>query len=91
MFSKRRMTKGTESNTDKIERIKRALEEADAVIIGAGAGLSTSAGFTYSGERFRSFLRILRKSTDFTICIPVASIPTIPWRNTGRTGADISM
>lgn len=55
MFSKRRMTKGTESNTDKIERIKRALEEADAVIIGAGAGLSTSAGFTYSGERFHSF------------------------------------
>lgn len=55
MFSKRRMTKGTENNTDKIERIKRALEEADAVIIGAGAGLSTSAGFMYSGERFRSF------------------------------------
>ncbi len=54
MFPKRMMTKGTGSNTDKIERIKRALEEADAVIIGAGAGLSTSAGFTYSGERFRS-------------------------------------
>ena len=31
MFSKRRMTKGTESNTDKIEKIKRALEEAEAV------------------------------------------------------------
>ena len=34
------------------ERLKAALAEADAVIIGAGAGLSTSAGFIYSGKRF---------------------------------------
>ena len=33
------------------ERLKQALQKAEAVIIGAGAGLSTSAGFTYSGER----------------------------------------
>lgn len=33
-------------------RLQTLLEEADAVLIGAGAGLSTSAGFTYSGERF---------------------------------------
>ena len=32
-----------------------ALTRADAVIIGAGAGLSTSAGFTYSGERFETY------------------------------------
>lgn len=35
-----------------IEGLKRELREADAVVIGAGAGLSTAAGFTYSGERF---------------------------------------
>lgn len=35
-----------------LERLKQALEQADAIVIGAGAGLSTSAGFTYSGERF---------------------------------------
>lgn len=35
-----------------VEKIKRAIESADAVVIGAGAGLSTSAGFTYSGKRF---------------------------------------
>lgn len=35
-----------------IEQLKRELETADAVIIGAGAGLSTSAGFVYSGDRF---------------------------------------
>lgn len=33
-------------------KLKQWLDEADAVVIGAGAGLSTSAGFTYSGKRF---------------------------------------
>ena len=36
-----------------IQKLKTALDEADAVVIGAGAGLSTSAGFTYDGERFQ--------------------------------------
>lgn len=40
---------------DKIEQIRTALAEADDVIIGAGAGLSTSAGFAYGGERFRTY------------------------------------
>ena len=44
--------RSTEDYSDKIKRLKAALDEADAVIIGAGAGMSTSAGFTYSGERF---------------------------------------
>ena len=35
-----------------IEKLQKVLHEADAVVVGAGAGLSTSAGFTYSGERF---------------------------------------
>ncbi|MBR1797251.1 MAG: hypothetical protein IJ757_04475 [Clostridiales bacterium] len=38
-----------------IRRLKAALEDCDAVVIGAGAGLSTSAGFTYSGERFEKY------------------------------------
>lgn len=38
-----------------IERLREALDGADAVVIGAGAGLSTSAGFTYSGERFEKY------------------------------------
>ena len=38
-----------------IQRLKTALDEADAVFIGAGAGLSTSAGFTYGGERFHQY------------------------------------
>ena len=49
------MTKSTESYSDSIEKLKKAIEEADVIVIGAGAGLSTSAGFTYSGERFEKY------------------------------------
>ena len=38
-----------------IERLGAALEQADTVLIGAGAGLSASAGFTYDGERFQRY------------------------------------
>ncbi len=36
-----------------IARVLRMLDDADSVLVGAGAGLSASAGFTYAGERFR--------------------------------------
>ena len=42
----------TETCSEKVKRLREALDSADAVIIGAGAGLSASAGLTYSGERF---------------------------------------
>ena len=41
--------------SEMLERLKKALDQADAVVIGAGAGLSTSAGFTYSGARFDQY------------------------------------
>ena len=41
--------------SEKIELLKQKLDTIDSVIIGAGAGLSTSAGFTYSGERFEKY------------------------------------
>lgn len=45
-----------------IEKLRKALQSADAIVVGAGAGLSTSAGFTYSGERFeRHFADFIRK------------------------------
>lgn len=40
---------------DCYNRLRQALAEADTVIIGAGAGLSASAGFAYAGERFKQF------------------------------------
>ncbi len=48
--------KSTAAYSEQTERRKQAFDEADAVMIGAGAGLSTSAGFTYSGERFERYL-----------------------------------
>ena len=45
----------TREYSDKIRRIKEAIEQADGIIIGAGAGLSTSAGFTYTGDRFKKY------------------------------------
>lgn len=55
MFSKLKMSKSTGNYSDQVERLKSALAEADAVVIGAGAGLSTSAGFVYDGERFEKY------------------------------------
>ncbi len=47
--------KYTKDCSAQIERLKRELNIADAIVIGAGAGLSTAAGFTYSGERFERY------------------------------------
>ena len=53
MFSRILTKKSTETYSERISRLRQTLDEADAVVIGAGAGLSTSAGLTYSGERFQ--------------------------------------
>ena len=45
--------KGTKE--EQLRRLKEAMTSFDAIMIGAGAGLSTSAGLTYSGERFRKY------------------------------------
>lgn len=55
MFSKRLTTKSIDTYSLKIEQLRHAIDAADAVVIGAGAGLSTSAGFVYSGERFEQY------------------------------------
>jgi NAD-dependent SIR2 family protein deacetylase len=44
-----------DSTADGIEKLREALDSADSVIVGAGAGLSTSAGFVYTGERFQEY------------------------------------
>ena len=55
MFSKILTGASTHGCSAQIERLKTALQECDAVVIGAGAGLSTSAGFEYTGERFEKY------------------------------------
>lgn len=55
MFGRTRITKSTTDCSVQIPKLKTALDEADAVVIGAGAGLSTSAGFPYDGKRFHQY------------------------------------
>ena len=55
MFLKKKMNEFTGDYSDKIDLIREKIQQADAVVIGAGAGLSTAAGFTYSGERFEKY------------------------------------
>ena len=65
MFSRIRTTKSTENISDNIEKLKEKIRTADAVVIGAGAGLSTAAGFTYSGERFEKYFSDFRQKYGF--------------------------
>ena len=46
---------GSGSRDERTERLKKEIESADAIVLGAGAGLSTAAGLTYSGERFEKY------------------------------------
>ena len=55
MFSRIWTKKSTPDYSEQIKRLQAALNGADAVVIGAGAGLSASAGFTYTGERFARY------------------------------------
>ncbi len=65
MFSKMSITKSTVSYSDNVYRLQEALDKSDAVVVGAGAGLSTSAGFTYSGDRFRQYFADFEKKYGF--------------------------
>ena len=66
MFSMTGTNKSTKSFSDKISLLDEKIKCADAVIIGAGAGLSTSAGFTYSGERFNKYFYDFKKEYGFS-------------------------
>ena len=70
-----------------ILKLQKALDDADALVIGAGAGLSTSAGLSIRENVWISILQILWSSIISKICIPAAFIHMIRWRSIGRTGA----
>lgn len=57
--------RSTKNFSDDIYKLSAALDKADAVIIGAGAGLSASAGFLYSGKRFHDNFSDFEKKYDF--------------------------
>lgn len=58
--------KYTENCSQLIKKLSLEIENAEAVIIGAGAGMSSSAGFTYDGERFEKNFSDFRRKYGFT-------------------------
>ncbi|MGX8680897.1 MAG: hypothetical protein ACSW8B_05905, partial [bacterium] len=50
-----RISEGIGHREQQLTRLKREIETADAIVVGAGAGLSTAAGLTYAGERFERY------------------------------------
>ena len=65
MFLNRTITTSIKDYSDKIRRLAAFLQETDAIIIGAGAGLSTSAGFAYTGERFERYFGDFKEKYGF--------------------------
>ncbi|MBQ5976910.1 MAG: hypothetical protein IJL51_02085 [Oscillospiraceae bacterium] len=60
------ITDDTGSREDNLRRLKEEIVAADAIVIGAGAGLSNAAGFTYSGERFEHWFSDFFERFGFT-------------------------
>ena len=56
MYLKNVITKSTRAYLEDIKLLKEKIEDVDAIVIGAGAGLSTSAGFIYNGEIFKKYM-----------------------------------
>lgn len=65
MFLKNWTKQSTQDSSSKILKLKEKIEQADTIIIGAGAGLSTSAGLTYSGKRFTTYFSDFQQKYGF--------------------------
>lgn len=65
MFLREPVTLFTGDYSGQAARLKKEIETADTVVIGAGAGLSTAAGFVYTGERFHSLFGDFEKKYGF--------------------------
>lgn len=66
MFLRNLITTSTESCSEQINRLKNEIKNADAIVIGAGAGMSTSAGLTYDGERFEKYFPDFHKKYEIS-------------------------
>lgn len=55
MFFSTRISTSTPPLSETLPKLKTVINEADAIVVGAGAGLSTAAGFTYAGARFKRY------------------------------------
>lgn len=88
MFSKIWTKQSTKESFNKIEQLKEKIEEADTIIIGPGAGLSTSAGFTYTGDRFTKYFSDFQKKYGFQDMYSGGFYPFESFEEHWHTGAD---
>lgn len=84
------MIKINSNYPDDIRRLQKELDECDAVVIGAGAGLSTSAGYIYTGERFNRYFSDFAEKYGFQDMYSGGFIHIRQKGNSGHSGAGIS-
>lgn len=65
MFLRKPIITSTVNYSEQIDKLKNEIESADAIVIGAGAGMSCSAGFSYDGERFEKNFAEFRRRYGF--------------------------
>ena len=82
---------GEKLNDQQLEVLKNQIETADAIVIGAGAGLSTAAGLTYSGERFEKYFFDFANEYGIKDMYSGGFYPFEDMETIGLGGADISI
>ena len=75
--------------SEQIEKLKQEIKIADAIVIGAGAGLSASAGLVYTGERLEKYFGDFVSRYHFRDMYSGGFYPYTRWKNIGHTGAGI--
>lgn len=89
MYSNKRTTTYTNKFSDNIDYIKELIIESEAIIIGAGAGLSAAAGLTYSGKRFENNFSDFIEKYHFSDMYSGGFYRLKACRNFGLTGRDM--
>ena len=65
MSSRTQICRSTGRSWGPIRQLRQLLDQSEALLIGAGAGLSVSAGLSYKGERFERYFSDFREKYGF--------------------------
>lgn len=66
MFFRKQIITSTGNYSAQINNLQKEMQASDAIVIGAGAGMSAAAGFAYDGERFEKNFADFREKYGFT-------------------------
>ena len=87
MFTKSLTKVSTGNCSAELEKLENELSLADAVVVGAGAGMSVSAGLNYDGARFKRYFSISIRNMESWIYYSGGFTLMRLSKNTGRGGA----